>query len=77
MSHSSAPFRSSLAPGDWLDHPIAVDGLALPQGRLGWRCDGRRVNLTLTGRPPDESRLAPSFPPNTEIAWQNAAAKRR
>ncbi len=35
-------------PQDWLEKPMSVDGLSMPNGRLGWRWDGQKMQVTIT-----------------------------
>lgn len=52
---------------DWRSEPMAVSGLALPGGSIGWAWDGRRMRVTLRG-PARTIRLGAAFPKDAEVS---------
>jgi len=55
-------------PNEWLLHPIHIEGLTIPEGRLAWHWDGKKVDVIIRGKEVTHSvRLGPSFPKNTPL----------
>jgi len=52
----------------WLQAPIRISGLRLPDGVLGWSWDGQVVSVDWTGPGGARFALGSSFPPGTRIS---------
>jgi hypothetical protein len=53
-------------PGAWLNKPMGVQGLPIPNGQLDWRWDGKQMYVKIRGSKV-KARLGSVFPSGTPV----------
>jgi hypothetical protein len=54
-------------PAEWLNQPMHVRGLTLPQGQLDWSWDGKHLHVRIRGNTKINVQLGSAFPSDTSL----------
>jgi hypothetical protein len=54
-------------PADWLNQPMRVQGVTLPEGQLDWSWDGKHMHIKIRGNKKINVQLSSVFPADTPL----------